>query len=339
MKTIKGVLVVLVVLLSVVAKAQTSEAPKKYAHKVVVDSIIQTKAYTYINVREIVAGKDVFTWMALPLFEPKFGGTYYYESGLQMGQFHSKELDRDFENITFIGFLSTTEEVLQNTIVPAPPVDTVAENTPPPVVHTVLIKEILNAGGYTYLRVIEEGKEEWLAIVKSNVEVGKRYTYEDAAPMKQFKSHELNRTFDEVLFVAKLTKVEGESGYVDKPVHDIKGKKGKDAPKVEAPVKVEAAIPVKLAELWGNPKSFENKTVRLTGTVTRYSENILGQNWIHLVDGTSANGKSDIVVILGDKLKVGDKISVEGFVSVDKDFGSGYKFEALVEGARVVSGK
>ncbi|MCX6291681.1 MAG: hypothetical protein NT126_07940 [Bacteroidetes bacterium] len=185
--------------------SQTPATPKLYAHKVVVDSIIQTKAYTYLKVVEKIHEKDSSQWMALPLIEAKTRDVYYYDSGLQMGEFYSKELNRKFDQILFLSFLSTSAEVSEKNIIPAPVLDTVPLNAAPAVVHTVVVKEVIQTSGYSYLRVKEGEKEDWIAIVKIPAAVGQTYTYDDAAAMNNFTSKELKRTFETILFVAKLT--------------------------------------------------------------------------------------------------------------------------------------
>ena len=306
--------------------AQHNESPKLYKHKVVVDSILQTKAYTYIKVKEEYAGKDSLIWLALPLFEPANGAIYYYDGGLEMGIFHSKELNRDFNPIVFSSFVSTSPEIAEKNILPKPIMDSISIDAPPPMKHDVVIKEVLEAGGYTYLRVIENGHEEWLAIVKSNIISGKIYSYEDAAPMKNFKSRELEKTFDEVLFVAKLTLKEDPTAIVEK-------KKSTLYKKVKSISEKEI---VTLSDLYKYKESFEGKTIRIKGEVTKFSSNILGKNWIHLEDRSIKQGKNDIVATIDEEIKVGDKISIEGKITTNRDFGSGYKFEVMMENAKII---
>lgn len=309
------------------SNAQHDETIKQYKHKIVVDSVLQTKAYTYLKATEQFAGKDSSIWLALPLFEPSVGAVYYYDGGLEMGTFHSKELDRDFNPIVFSSFVSTSLEVSEKNILPKPVMDTIPMDAPPQVDHIVLAKEVIQAGGYTYIRVIENNKEEWLAVVKSQIIVGKTYVYEDAAPMKNFKSRELERTFDEVLFVAKLTlKDEAGNVVVDKKRLSVDKKANSIA---------EKGI-VSLSDLYKYKESFNGKTIRLSGEVTRFSSNILGKNWIHLEDGSIKKAPSDIVVTLSDEVKVGDKVIVEGVITINRDFGSGYAFDVLMENAKII---
>ncbi len=63
---------------------------------------------------------------------------------------------------------------------------------------------------------------------------------------------------------------------------------------------------------------------------------IIEQNWIHLQDGTSYNGFNDITITSLEKIKVDDIVSLKGTVVLNKDLGSGYKYDILIEDAVLV---
>ena len=62
----------------------------------------------------------------------------------------------------------------------------------------------------------------------------------------------------------------------------------------------------------------------------------MGSNWVHIQDGSSEE-KFDLTITTSEKVKVGDVVTFEGTVAVDKDFGAGYKYEILVEQGKLVS--
>jgi hypothetical protein len=66
--------------------------------------VIQGGSYTYIKAKENMAEK----WMAVSKQDVQTGGVYYYDEGLPMNNFHSKEIDRTFEEIFFVNTISTT---------------------------------------------------------------------------------------------------------------------------------------------------------------------------------------------------------------------------------------
>ncbi len=69
-----------------------------------VQEVVQTSNYTYMKVSENSADR----WVAVSRMDATKGDKYYYDSELEMTNFHSKELDRDFESIYFINTVSTS---------------------------------------------------------------------------------------------------------------------------------------------------------------------------------------------------------------------------------------
>lgn len=69
-----------------------------------VKEVVQTSNYSYLKVFE----KGSEKWVAVTRQEINAGDVYYYEGSLQMNNFHSKELDRNFETIFFLNQISKT---------------------------------------------------------------------------------------------------------------------------------------------------------------------------------------------------------------------------------------
>ena len=61
----------------------------------------------------------------------------------------------------------------------------------------------------------------------------------------------------------------------------------------------------------------------------------MGKNWLHIQDGTGAEGTNDLTVTTSGTAKVGDTVLVSGVLVTDKDFGYGYKYAVLIEDAQV----
>jgi len=68
-----------------------------------VKEVVQTSNYTYMKVNENFADR----WVAVSRMDAVAGEKYYYDDALLMNNFHSKELDRDFETIYFINKVSS----------------------------------------------------------------------------------------------------------------------------------------------------------------------------------------------------------------------------------------
>ncbi|WP_018873877.1 hypothetical protein [Thioalkalivibrio sp. ALJ16] len=80
------------------------------------------------------------------------------------------------------------------------------------------------------------------------------------------------------------------------------------------------------------PAELEGEKVRLQGIVGRVNDDIMGRNFIHLVDGTGAEG--DYITITSTELPaVGDRVEVTGTLILDRDFGAGYTYPVIIENA------
>jgi len=69
------------------------------------------------------------------------------------------------------------------------------------------------------------------------------------------------------------------------------------------------------------------------GQVAKYNPEIMERNWVHLQDGTEFDGKYDLTVTSVEPFEVGQVITVEGILALNKDFGYGYEYELLLEKA------
>ncbi len=199
--------------------------------------------------------------------------------------------------------------------------------------HQVKVEEVLQTSSYTYLRVAENGDDYWIAVVKMDAEVGENYYYKKGLEMKDFKSKELDKVFDQVLFVDKISAT--PLGQNDKKlqVNDEKAKKA-----ISEKQDIELQIPedaTSIGELFKNSSKYNGKEIQVYGKVVKVNEAIMGKNWVHLQDGTNNNGKFDLTLTTNDKVKVGDVVTFQGVVTLNKDFGAGYFYELIVEEARL----
>ena len=93
---------------------------------------------------------------------------------------------------------------------------------------------------------------------------------------------------------------------------------------------------ISLHDLFSGKDKLAGKTVILTGRVVSYNPEIMDKNWIHLQDGSSFNGLNDVIVTTLATVAVDDIVSVKGVVVLNKDLGSGYKYDVLIEDAVLV---
>ncbi|MCF7956215.1 MAG: hypothetical protein K9M75_10460 [Phycisphaerae bacterium] len=191
-------------------------------------------------------------------------------------------------------------------------------------VHTVVVTEVLDTESYMYLKADENGTELWMAIQKMPIKVGDTISFENPLVMNNFHSKQLNKTFETILFVSVVKKLSDGGSTVYSP--------SPPANKTVEPIKVEPAEGgLTIGELFSNRKSYSDKVVRIKGKVTKFNAAIMGKNWVHLQDGTGVAGTNDLLVTTQETVNVGDVVEFEGTIALDKDFGSGYSYELLME--------
>ena len=57
------------------------------------------------------------------------------------------------------------------------------------------------------------------------------------------------------------------------------------------------------------------------------------RNWIHIQDGSEFDGKYDLTITSQESFEVGQVLTLEGVLAINKDFGYGYSYEILLEEA------
>lgn len=81
------------------------------------------------------------------------------------------------------------------------------------------------------------------------------------------------------------------------------------------------------------------KEVRVQGKVVKVNNGIMGRNFVHVQDGSGDQTSNNLIVTSTDIVKVGDEVSVVGKVALNTDFGSGYIYPLLIEGAKISAKK
>jgi hypothetical protein len=195
-------------------------------------------------------------------------------------------------------------------------------------VHNVLVEEKIDASNYSYLKVKENEKSYWIAVNRMDINPGENIIYSKYIEMKDFKSEALNRTFDSIYFVDSATKG-GSAEQLKSPHQNIAS--GKDGSINVKPLDGGYTI----EQIYSKKTSLESKTVKVKGKVVKVNEGIMGTNWVHIQDGTGKDGTHDLLITTSQSVKVGSTIIAEGKVIKDKDFGSGYFYNVLLENSKV----
>jgi hypothetical protein len=105
----------------------------------------------------------------------------------------------------------------------------------------------------------------------------------------------------------------------------------------KADIKIEpCADCITIGRLVADKKSFSGKKIRVKGVVTKVNEAIMDKNWIHIQDGTEAEGAFDLTVTSTQAVSVGDTVTFEGKIALDKDFGYGYFYNIIMEEGELI---
>ena len=188
------------------------------------------------------------------------------------------------------------------------------------------VVETLEAKGFTYARLQTDGGDEWIVLPTTPLVAGQKLEVTGQMVTEKFVSKSLGRTFDKVTFV----EIEGLPAHGNEPVAESAAPEEK-TPEAK-PSKSEAAGGAKsVSELLAARASLADQTVVVRGKVAKSLTGIMGKNWIHLREGSD-----DLTITTAETVKVGEVVTLEGVVRLDKDFGAGYKYAMIVEDARVV---
>lgn len=157
----------------------TATTPKQNGG--IVKSVQMAAGYSYI---EVDVSGDIF-WLATAVSAVKPGDEIAWNSYAMMSDFKSKSLNRTFDQIMFVDRIVKPAAMVSQ-------------------IHTGTVLETMNSAGYSYILVEEAGARVWLAVPESVVAVGQNIRWNSVAPMTNFTSPSLNRSFDEIFFVNKV---------------------------------------------------------------------------------------------------------------------------------------
>ena len=91
-----------------------------------------------------------------------------------------------------------------------------------------------------------------------------------------------------------------------------------------------------VAEVFADPAKLAGQKVTVRGKVVKTNAGIMGTNWVHVRDGSGAEGTNDLTITTkGEVPKVGDTVVVSAPVTLNKDFGMGYVYPVILEDAEV----
>jgi hypothetical protein len=216
------------------------------------------------------------------------------------------------------------------------------------------VLETMDAGGYTYVR-LDTGRDTiWVATAPIAVKVGQLLTVPLEMPMENFHAAKLGRDFPLIYFASRVS--HGREPLPPRPAMPTAAERaaagqapsGSTMPPGHPPVGAGAAASVgvteviapptgglSVADLWARRAALAGTRVVVRGKVVKFLGGIMGRNWLHLQDGTGSakDGTHDVTVTTDGDAKPGDVVTATGTLAIDKDFGAGYKYGAIVESA------
>jgi hypothetical protein len=190
------------------------------------------------------------------------------------------------------------------------------------------VQEVLQATSYTYMKIKTDDREMWIAVTRRDAEVGDTVSFAPDLEMKNFESKELQRTFESIYFVSRIT----GGGPAAAAAHDIPHRMKPILKKQQISVEP-AEGGITIGQLLSDTDSYAGKTVRIKGRVTRVNRAIMNRNWVHIQDGTSYSGKFDLTITTQEQVDVGDVVIFQGTINLNRDFGAGYTYEVIMENA------
>ncbi|MBL9135353.1 MAG: hypothetical protein JNK85_05775 [Verrucomicrobiales bacterium] len=249
--------------------------------------------------------------------------------------------------------------LLTTLLAPSSPSTSAASPPPDAKPFSGRVVETMDAGGYTYV-LVEHGQEKtWVASRAFTVNAGDEVQVPGGWVMKDFQSTTLDRKFEWILFAPRVanpnrptvapaeTQVASTSGTPALPSgHPPLSDDGSIGGAYQHPSIASAPVAIpknlqppqggqKVAEYLKDPKKYTGRMVAIRGVVVKYSEHILGRNWLHVRDGSGPDGSSDVVITTKQEAAPGDLVTARGKLHRDRDFGAGYRFAVLVEDAEV----
>lgn len=196
--------------------------------------------------------------------------------------------------------------------------------------HTAKALEAINSGSYSYVLLSENGNEFWAAVSAQAIVIGANYYYKGAFEMKNFQSKSLNRVFESIWFINEF--------YTEKPAMVSNTSSQQEKPASENSEKIQLESPeggYTLTDVFKNKTELKDQSIIVKGQVVKINLNIMGINWVHIQDGTEYNGVYDLTVTTKNDINfhLGDIVTFKGTLRLNKDFGSGYKYDYILEEA------
>lgn len=185
-------------------------APASAGGKGKVVQLLQAAGYTYAEV-ETSGGQKL--WMAGGPLQVKEGDVIQWGKHAVMQNFTAKSLGRTFETILFVDSWGpeggSLAQVAPHGAKPAaidPAMLAPAANKPLVAGegNSGQVKNVAQAGEYTYLEIVQGKNTVWVAAPASQVKAGDKVAWEGDMVMENFQSKSLGRQFERITFATRV---------------------------------------------------------------------------------------------------------------------------------------
>lgn len=153
-------------------------------HSGVVNETMVSGGYIYAQVDK--GGELIWLAGPPPAFKVNINQKIGWNGGMPMKNFSSPTLRRTFEDIYFISEFFSLEKL---------------------VTKQGKVEETIESGGYLYIKVNSDSQTLWLAAPITEIIVGDIVLWEGGDVMSDFESKTLERSFEEIIFLEKITKI------------------------------------------------------------------------------------------------------------------------------------
>ena len=91
-----------------------------------------------------------------------------------------------------------------------------------------------------------------------------------------------------------------------------------------------------VADVYAEKDALAGQKVTVRGKVVKANAGIMGRNWLHVRDGSGADGTNDLTATTAADLPaVGTTVLLTGTLALDQDFGMGYQYPVIVQDAEL----
>ena len=195
------------------------------------------------------------------------------------------------------------------------------------------VTAVIEASAYTYAEVDTGKKKVWAAGPTTPLKMGDMISFSTAMPMENFHSKSMQRDFPLIYFVGGFVvdkkAATTKAAAIASPHSRIKQERVAKAAKGISKAERGSTI----AEIYAHKQNLNGKTIRVRGKVSKFTSGVMGKNWIHIRDSSSPD---DLTVTTDGRVAIDDVVIIEGKIGLDKDYGYGYVYPVIVEGARII---